>query len=207
MTALSMYDEASLDWFFGEGSALFERSTTGPMLERAALFKVDYLPDPELVAAERAREPWDPPVGEITARPTAEVRAPGGHMAPEGAMSRYARISRILRKIGAVDLVAYEVLGTFYGDQGARWGRTVYGRLFGLFPMTTGGRELLVRAREPGRGLDRGLSAAEQLWVLLEVQHVRPMPGIAVLKHKARIQALKAYEHACILWQQAKGEI
>jgi len=201
------HDEAALDWFYGEGQSMFERSASGAMLERAWAFKVNWLPDPELFAARLARQPWEPDPGDITAQPTAEVRAPGGTMPNEGAISRYARVSRLVRDVAALDLASAGVLALFYGDQGQRWGRTVHGRLFALYPQTGAGRELLQTAhasrKKEGRP-DLGLSAAEQLFVTFEVLAVQPKPVLRALQAKARVQALRAYEQACTLWRQAK---
>jgi hypothetical protein len=120
-------------------------------------------------------------------------------------MSRFARVSKVLRKLERIDKTAGEVLQAFYGDAGSRWGRTPYGRLFAIWPMTPAGDELVKLSREPGRGLDRGLSAIEQLWTLLEVHQVRQISKVSLLRARARTQATRAYEQACIFWNKARG--
>jgi hypothetical protein len=204
MVRISPTDEAALDWYFGPGSALFERSTMGGMLDRASLFSLPYLPDPELVLARLHRLPHEPPPGEVTARPTGHSYQAGGYTPDEGALNRYAYISRILSRVGRAAPFGLDVLSAYYGDQGARWGRTRHGRLFSVYPLTEAGKELLRRARKRTKGADLGLCAAEELAAVFEVQAVQPMPARRLLGEQARREATKHYERACALWVEVR---
>lgn len=189
---ISPGDEAALDWYFGPGQAVFERSTMGGMLDRAELFSLP----PELMRV----------TVEITARPTGHPTPGGGYSPDEGALGRYAWISRFVARVRAQDGLAADVLGAYYGDAGARWGRTPHGRIFALFPLTEGGRELLRRARKRTKTSDQGLSAADELAALFDQQRVQPMPARAVLAEQARREAQVHYAHACALWVRMRHE-
>lgn len=234
-------DEGLLDWYFGRGQAAFERSTCGPMLDRAKLFSLKKDPDEPETPAERARrhrrrpkpkkpttgtdqaneggktahsgseKKWDPlehyySTG-LTARPT------GGHSpevrdAPNDKdLFRYAEASRRVSAIAAVDPTAAAVLQAYYGDQGARWGRTELGRIVAVIPLTEAGRELLRRADE--RSKKRGGKAstapeAEQVATELHVLRVQPAASRGVLAERARNQALALYARALSLWRASK---
>ena len=196
---ISMYDEASLSWYFGEGQAAFERSVCGSMLERCDLYAVAHVPDPELVALRAAREPWEPPVGEVDARPRGGQPQSSGYTPDELALSRYARVSRRLLAVSRADLHAAHVLAAYYGDTGARWGRTPQGRIFAVLPLTEAGLEILRRATRR-MVLRPGANADDQINAELTVQAVQPVPGRALLIERARKQATEAYDHASRVW-------
>lgn len=208
MNRLPPHDEAALDWYFGPGQTLLERSTMGGMLERARLFATDFLPDPELDTARRiwARdEPWAEPPGALTARPRGGGHQASGYTPEEGLLSRFARVSRIMQQLAARDVDAAGALVLYYGDQGVRWGRTRLGRIFALMPFTVSGKELLQRERRRTKGIDLGLSHAEELSNVLEVDRVQPVAARRALAEKARREALSVYEHAAVMWVEVKG--
>lgn len=200
---LSPYDEASLSWYFGEGQACFERSTMGAQLDRLALFGMQHAPSPELVAAraEWREQPWLEPPGALTARPRAESRQSSGYTPDETALSRFARVSRRLREVGAVDALSAAVLAAYYGDQGARWGRLPQGRVFAVAPLTEAGFELLRRASSQGTAR-LGACADDQIAAEVQVQAVQPAKGRALLVEKARRQGLALYDRACAVWYE-----
>ena len=177
--------DALLDWYFGEGQAAFERSTCGAMLDRAALYSV--------------REPVTR--AEITARPRPASRAEQGYTPDERDLERYAEASRRLRMLSAEHA---RTLAAYYGDEGARWGRTDLGRIVAVMPLTEAGAQLLERARKRAESLSAhisGLSPSEQLGTELEAQRAQPQASRSVLVDRARVQAIMMYGRALDAWQ------
>jgi len=203
---LSPFDEAALDWFFGEGQTLSERSTMGSMLERAEMFHVPRpAPDEELRLAllDWHEHPWLEPPGALTARPTLGAPPPSGQAPDESRLQRYAYVSRRLCRVAEREALHVAVLAAFYGDQGARWGRTPHGRIFAVYALTDAGTELLKRARR--RTAARvARSASEELGAVAEVERVQPQPARALLLEQARRQAMRLYEHACAAWLEVR---
>lgn len=184
---LSPGEEAALDWYFGEGQGLLFRSSLGTMLERAALYAQPYvLPDERPV---------------VEARPTAETREPGGYNIDEGVLSRYARVQKRIQGVQHQDPHSVRVLSLYYGDIGARWGRTTHGRLLAVASETPCGVKLCERARRRTQAAPRA-TPDEQLGALLEVQRVQPEPARELLLRRAMHEALCDYVHACTLYRQ-----
>lgn len=131
-----------LAWFFGLGQTAFERSTTGPMLDRAELYAS---------AGERVwtGEQFDViesgliRYAEISARPTAEVHAPGGYEPSLTDLERYARVSRALMLVERASRMHALVLESFFGDLGEGWAATKRGRLGSLYHLTETGARVL----------------------------------------------------------------
>jgi len=194
--------EADLDWYFGAGQTLNERSPFGAILDRQALYHVPRHIDPELFRAQLDRKPHEPPPGALTARPRGGSEPASGNSPEEGLIRRYAHISRLLKRLGQQDADAVLILAAYYGDQGARWGRTPHGRLFALLPLTPAGMQLLRRSRKRARAVDLGLSSAEQLGVEVEVQAVQPHAWRTLLIEQAKRQAWTAYAGACRLFAE-----
>lgn len=206
MTLLSPQAEAALDWYFGEGASLFERSTFGAMLERSSMYKVKRTVDPELMRARLEREPHEAPPGALTARPKSGQAPSSGYTPEESLLSRYARVSRLVRAVLEQDELSAAVLGAYYGDIGARWGRSPYGRIFAVYPLTAAGRELLRRERarqSAGKAPSSTLTPAEELGVVMSVQAIQPQPARRVLADRARIESYQCYERACALYREA----
>jgi len=202
-------DEAALSWFYGPGQSLLERSTMGGMLERAELFSVSFLPDPEQDRARREWEreaPWTEPPGALSARPRSGGHTSSGYTPEEGLVSRYAQVSRLVRAVSERDAGAAGALSLYYGDEGSRWGETTRGRMFSLYAYTAAGRELLHRHRTRKKGADLGLSHAEELSVVAEVNRVQPVTARRVLLERAHRQAQVVYEHAVGVFLQVKEE-
>jgi hypothetical protein len=204
---LSPGQEKRLDWFFGAAQTLFTRSTQGAALERAFNLLVPRLPDPELIRARFDREPHEPPPGQITARPGSSKHSPASYSPDEGLMEMWGELAEVYRIVVRADATSACVLGAYYGNEGARWGRTVHTRLFAVFPLTEAGAELLRRSRKRARGAELELSASEELADEFEVQRIQPMPARGMLADQARAQALRAYERACRLWVSALREV
>jgi hypothetical protein len=136
-----------LAWFFGLGQTAFERSTTGPMLERAKLYAS---------AGERVwnGEQFDVVesglirFAEISARPTAELHAPGGYEPSLTDLERYARVSRALMLVERASRVHAQALEYYYGDLGEGWAKTKRGRLGSVYHLVPAGLRVLELAEE-----------------------------------------------------------
>ena len=136
---LSTADQGSLQWFFGRGQVAFERSTMGGMLERANTFNLHAIRERNKANGGESIDPHGP----ITARPTAEVRAPSGHVPDDNVLTQYARVSRRLLAVERAWPTGAVVLERFFGDTGARWADSDEKRLFALYPLTRAGQKLL----------------------------------------------------------------
>lgn len=111
-----------------------QRSIQGPMLERMAMMGV---------ACRK-------PVGEITARPTAEVREEPRTEFDEELIETFGRVSTRLR---TMPVRMQRVLEAFHGDDGecceARMKR--YGRIVSVFAMTEAGKSILKHEKRIAR--------------------------------------------------------
>lgn len=148
--------EVVLSWFYAKGVTAFERSTSGPMLERAEQF---YIPRP-------VAPPWGPegPRGpQVSAQPTRETKGSQASEPELRTLIRYGIVSRRLRAIEASDPVARRALDLAYGDEGAKWARHARGRDVALYPLTAAGEALVRRARRVATGAGLELSDAERL--------------------------------------------
>lgn len=178
---------ADLSWYFGAGISTFERSTSGPMLERQALFYVRH-----------------PECGELTARPTAETRA---HHAPEpddAILVRYGRISRRLARVAAVDPLSARVLAAAFGSEGARWARHERGRTAALLVFTPSGLALLERTRQDTTRFD--LSDRDRLAVEVEVDLATGGRATArrMLIVRGLVEAAELLREALQAWGRAR---
>jgi len=166
MQQISVQDELSLTWFFSQGQIAFERSTMGPMLERAEMFGNEFTgvavrEEGRLVihqlAYERLRRdptPWGRVADgeivysgrEVTARPTAETRNASGYTPELRDLYKHAEASMVLR---TMDWRAVAVLRAYYGDDGAEWARRPKpGRIGALFVLTRAGARMLEAAEQ-----------------------------------------------------------
>lgn len=204
---ISLYDESSLGWFFGEGVAAFERSTFGSMLDRQALFAIEHEVRPEVIVARFARKPHEPPVFEVEARPGPHKHQASGYTPDETHLARYARVSRRLRAVTEQSALSALVLEAYYGDQGVRWGRTSHGRIYAVCALTDAGLEVLRRANERARAVRLGQSADDSLRAELDVQRVQPQPVRAALLERARRQAVALYDRASEHWDEASRRV
>ena len=211
-------DEALLTWFFGIGQVAFERSPTGAVLERAFLFSTarDERKDrrarvrkarPKRSRAKHSSEPWDP--FPVTAFPTAEVRLSQGYEPEDQLLRRYAHVSRLLKLVEQRDPLAAQVLEHYYGDPGARWGRTPgHTRLFAVTHFTQAGRTLLHESAEQANrnasGPELELPPHERMGVLAEVQRVQPKKRRRELLRESEIQAARLLSSACAVWREVK---
>lgn len=128
-----------------------------------------------------------------------KVNSGGGYEASHEELREYARVSRMLDAVAELDARALVVLETFYGDEGARWGRTRQGRIFALYKLTKAGRQLLAR----DGGSDLAVSASERLANERDLELQQAKPGRRQLLNAADEQARALYEQACRVWVQA----
>lgn len=152
-----MRDEMDLEWFFGDGQTEFFRSTQGAMWERHGSLRWD----------SRGLEIPRPDDGNyMYVRKTAGT-APSYEPTLQ-VLHRFGKVSRRLRQ---VDAAGVTVLGTYYGDSGARWGREAVGRLFCLFPLTPTGRAFL---RSDARKVRLEIRPDEAIGAEVHLQAVQP---------------------------------
>ncbi len=192
--------EADLDWYFGEGSSVFERSTFGSQLEHAELFALTTRPCfdcgglPESVyggevagtgfheSGAECRKcrglGWvvcdQRPSGPLTVKPKPEPRSEGQYWPGHDTLVRFATMSRVIKAVACTKTVLASVLRAYYGDQGARWGLTKNGRIFAVYPLTVAGQRLLKMSRRRSEARDDVLQDAEVLGVEQELQRMQP---------------------------------
>ncbi len=166
--------ESQLDWYYGEGSATFERSTFGDQLEHASLFAGATRPCfwcggipasvyggevPGSGFTETGAEcrkchgaGWvasdqRKADGALTAKPKPAARVESGYWPGHDALTRYATMSRVVNQVSDMGRSLELALRAFYGDIGARWGRHAYGRIFAVYPLTRAGTRLCETSR------------------------------------------------------------
>lgn len=172
---ISHRDFADLDWFFGPGISESERSTCGPMLERAEQFSI------------RPRSQ-----GPITARPTCEVRDPGRAEPGLEYLIRYGRVSRRVKRVSELDAKAATVLSYYFGDSGAKWARSKYTRLGALIHMTATGQAML--AKEARKSRLRVVTVQAQVeGIVAAAEYESPVA-------KSLREAGELYEQASAVW-------
>jgi hypothetical protein len=136
---------------------------------------------------------------EITVRPKPESPEGAGHAPADFLLTRYATVSRRLTLVARQDTVLFEALAGFYGDMGARWGRTRYTRLFAIYALTTAGHKLVrMSMSKTNEGLT--LSAAERIGVEADLEAQQPKPNRRALLDAASNQAAELYRRAAMAW-------
>lgn len=207
--------EADLDWYFGEGSATFERSTFGSQLEHAELFALATRPCFDcggIPASNFGGEVggtgftesgsecrrcrglgWvvcdQRPSGPLTAKPKPEHRAESGYWPGHDTLVLYATMSRVIKAVAEASSLLACTLRAYYGDQGARWGLTKNGRIFAVYPLTKAGQRLLEVSRRRSESRDTVLRDDEVLGVEQELQRAQPNDMRRLLLDKADREA------------------
>lgn len=181
--ALRYSDQADLDRYFQLG--YMEKSTCGPMLDRAWLF-----------ASENSYV-----VGrEVTARPTKEVRVPAKAEPPLDDLELIGRVSRKLAMLSARHRRALEL---FYGDRGASCAERVkkHGRIVSLFEMVPAGRAMAKKAKAAAGKLEvRG----DQL--IQNAASIEESPRIASALNQAQKLKAEADEAYAAATQRVEAE-
>src|SRR5690606_6010891 len=171
------------------------------------MFRVRRAADPELAAAKRARKPWEAPVGEITARITAEYTCSEGYEPDHDAYIRFSRVGRRLRDVESVGRIYVIALGLYYGDVGNRFAREdggKYGRMACLYPLVASGKKLIERThKKRGKSAKLELSSEQAMMAELKVQDVQPQPGRKALLDRAQVESAALYKRAVEAWNGA----
>lgn len=242
---LTFGDEALIKQFFGRYQVAFERSTAGATLERAELHgklrprdpdtgkDVFVSNDEQLVKLEQkypaAREPRI--AGgrivycdrEVTAYPTAEMRAEGGYEIDSEVLIRYALVTRRLMALERQHKLSVQVLEAYYGDRGARCseprrdddGKLIpaVGQLVALYPLTAAGRELLRLSEEPstprvGKKSQKKQRPRFHLTALERMENIvrQPQGRQHELLALAQRQATALLHEACERWNTIAGK-
>jgi hypothetical protein len=111
-------DESDLEFFFRRRGA-FERSTSGPMFDRARLLTRDS--DGNNVGAFEGNWHWRPNGEDQVIEVHDDTEGERGYTPEIEAYERFGRLSRVLREIARRDPLLYGVLEAYYGDRGNRW--------------------------------------------------------------------------------------
>jgi len=178
-------DEAQIAFYFREGYR-FERSTAGPMLERAENLGVDS--EGERVPPSSDNWHWlgddsDPLqfVALDQQIQVHEMRLAGGYTPDERALIEAATASRRMLAVERVSPRAKMALEAYYGDRGAGWAlrsqRNVGpGAIAALYILTVEGRALIdkerIRIEKAGGGAHR--TDDQVLEVVLAVHRAQP---------------------------------
>lgn len=166
----SRKDESNLSWYHGKGRTLFERSTFGGMLDRAAQFSSDAIwPRVQVLNAAGACIGWE---SGITARPTAETRSIVGYMPDEDSSLRFADVSAAMLLVERQDRLAAQVISLVFGDAGQRWTLSEHGRMGALYHLTVKGR-VLIEAAEKAPGAIQ-LTAEQRIESICLVNKAQP---------------------------------
>lgn len=216
-------DEVKLSWYFGHGQTAFERSTSGPMLERAELYghagalvwseRADgYSVDARRIG--RPSSPWaSVEDGEIvatgyaiTARPTAELRQASGYVPESRAMELFAVVSSVLKELERRSPVAVAALEAYYGDVGSDWARTPKpGRIGSLYHLTGAGVRLLDVSADEARKKGQPVAGSPARRMANEVSAPK-IERRRVALMRADKQALELRAMAFVAWCEAKAE-
>jgi hypothetical protein len=216
-------DGAALSWHFSTGSAAFERSTMGPMLDHASLFafgkvgpfrcrKCDYgvIPDGRwclrcqgtgfilTVIERRQRTDDEMPVNET-------MSGSGGYTPDDEVMARFAVVSR---RLGLLPVRLRQALESYHGPHGDRCSDAQAWRLVALYPLTPAGQRLVKLALEVGddetRERYRTEPTYERAFRQVAAQKTNPKPQRGALIEAAEEQSTELYTEACDRWLDLK---
>ncbi len=173
------------------------------MLDRASTFYVRHVPDPEIAAARRARKPHEPDPGDITARPTAEVRDAG--RAGQGNEDRCVQHGKMSRRLSRLPPEGRAVFAIYFGDAGSKWAQGPglagrIGRLGSILHLTEAGQRLARRDEKKTRGAAVPVSAEARLETAVVLQDLQPQPARESLLSLALRQAQELFDRACVQW-------
>jgi hypothetical protein len=118
---IKLNDEADLEFFFRRRGA-FEKSTSGPMFDRARVLTKDS--EGKIVPAYSPNWHWRPDGEDHTIEVHDDTEGERGYTPEIEAYERFGRVSRILREVSRKDMLSYGVLEAYYGDRGNRWRET-----------------------------------------------------------------------------------
>ena len=147
---------------------------------------------------QRCRECAGLGVRQLTATPKTVTADPAVHVPDVELLERYAGITRRLNWVSKQSRICYHALALYYGDAGARWGRTEQGRIFSLYELTRPGQKLAGWKRDRNAPV---LSTGERIGVQAVVQRTQPDGERKRLLLAAADAALTLYNQTCELWQ------
>lgn len=180
------HEKALLEWFFSYGQTAFERSTMGPMLDRAETYSLEAA----MTAMQVRGEDISPlhPTKPVTARPTAEVKNVSGYVPDNKTLEKYATVSRRLAMVEREWPVAAAALEYYFGDVGFRSGDTDHGRMLSLYTLTASGKKLIELSKRQTEkdSVTLHLSDHERMAVQADLERI---PGQSKLKRKMLLRA------------------
>jgi hypothetical protein len=217
--ALSLRDQAGLQWFFGIAQTLFWRSTVGDMLERAE--RLSFTSDGERITAAHI-ERWlswyrqhrydsdgnamairiDP---EVHTHATRGIKRESSYEVEDSDLIRFADMSRHLLAVERRHGLSVRVLAAYYGESGAFWGTQRAGRIVSVYALTDAGRKLVsdleARDREQKRDLD--LRPDERIGTEILAQERQPNDVRRARLSRIDDQAMTILSRAHEVWQEA----
>lgn len=120
-----------------------------------------------------------------------------GYEPDDGALRRYAKVSRRLGRLETRSRWAVPVLQAYYGVDGLRWGGTDHGRLTALVPMTRAGGKMI--GAEPN---ELGLGVRELFANIMLGQARKSSKGQKDALMHATAEAGQLYIRACRAWNE-----
>jgi hypothetical protein len=200
MRRADITEARDLEWYFSVGVSAFERSPTGPMLDRAALLAVPRPPTPRHANGQFTGE-----VEPITAQPIRETRPPAGVEPDERTLARFGDLSRRMRRLRERDPLSARALELGFGDRGASWSSHQLGRVVALFPLVPSGQALIRKSRVSARD-DFGLGDADRLRVEVELDSIQPgrNPTRHGLIASAALEACEVLAEALRAWRAVR---
>lgn len=115
---LTQRDEALIEWFFREHGT-FQRSTSGPMFDRAARLTTDS--EGKRVGKYEPNWHWRPSGEDQTLEVHDDGHGEAGYMPRIDRFAEFGRMSRILQEVCRQSMLLYGVLEAYYGERGNRW--------------------------------------------------------------------------------------
>jgi hypothetical protein len=125
----------------------------------------------------------------------AAAHGESGYEPDDGALRRYAKVSRRLSRLENQDRASAAVLQAYYGVDGLRWGGTDHGRLTALIPMTRAGARLLEHEENA-----LGLGVRELFANFMLDQSRKRSAGQKESLMHATAEAGQLYVRACRAW-------
>jgi hypothetical protein len=221
---LDLRDQRLLEWFFGYGQSVFQRSTFSDMVEQLH----DYMygqgkqcrlckgvgftsyGDDKLcglcngLGHTPKRHPNSDP-DTWTVKPKKLSFSEPSYMPEHDDLARFAQASRAIRRVDEADPLSVSVLAAYWGNLGARWDATDRGRLFAVFSLTDAGDELITRWQERAkRDPSMFLRMADIIGAEASIQIRQPTPERGKLLARAEEEATKMYDKAVDVWESCK---
>lgn len=204
LTTINGTDIGNLEWYHAVWVGRCEKSTMAGIINRLDTYRVDRLPDPEIQKAWRDRKPNEPWPGEVTARPTAEVRNPGKR--DNDSEADMLRAGRVSRRLAEMEPEHRRVFEAYFGDVAAKWQASEkkavsrIGRLGALLSLVPSGRKLLERERRRNHGAKLRLTDDQRIENTVVASEGQPEQQEKSLITKALEEAQEALELAAVAW-------